>query len=341
MSGKFLSSEGTAELWSAVKERSIPSKVVTQAEYDALSYDERMKDILYVTTPAGGPSNAPISDVPIGAVIGFMAQSAPANYLACDGALHSIAAYPALAAYFQEQFGSANHFGGDGTTTFAVPDLRNLFLRGYHGTAEEQLSGEIGVKQEGTEIPNATGFKNDVGEKFLIEGCNGGLENLFPTTADTISGYGDVGFIKLDAGSVSKPMTFTSRPVNAAVLYCIKATVTESESGLTEYDTDDGWHIRKWNDGYAEMDFVSAEIEAVTNGWGVAEGVVINYVRIPVNLPLDLTVIYSVNTGAIWLENKGFGFPGDYNTYAKEFYIFRTKGPGKFKGTLHIRGRWK
>ena len=57
---------------------------------------------------------------------------APAGYLICDGTVKDIREYPAL------------------------PDMRNLFLRGYHCEAEEWPSGEVGVKQEGTEHPTVT-----------------------------------------------------------------------------------------------------------------------------------------------------------------------------------------
>lgn len=97
--------------------------------------------------PAGPDGN------PVGTVISFMGTSAPEDYLVCDGAEYPIGDYPDLAEHFRQQFGAAGHFGGDGENTFAVPDLRNLFLRGYHCGAEEQLSGEVGEKQKATEIP--------------------------------------------------------------------------------------------------------------------------------------------------------------------------------------------
>ena len=61
---------------------------------------------------------------PVGSVISFLGQTAPAGYLACDGAEHSVSEYPALADFFRQQFGAASHFGGDGETTFAVPDMQ-------------------------------------------------------------------------------------------------------------------------------------------------------------------------------------------------------------------------
>lgn len=169
--------------------------------------------------PAGPDGN------PTGTIISYMGLTAPEDYLICDGAVYNIADQPDLARFFKEQFGSENYFGGDGETTFAVPDMRNLFLRGYHGEAEKQLSGAIGVKQEGTDIPNAAGFTNGR-TSFLIEGYNG-----TPTNTDTISKNGGVGYVQFSSGDTSKPMTFTSRPVNMAVLYCIKA-VSADRSGI-------------------------------------------------------------------------------------------------------------
>lgn len=61
---------------------------------------------------------------PIGSIISYLGRTAPRDYLTCDGGEYSISDYPELAAFFQKEFGSANHFGGDGESTFAVPDMR-------------------------------------------------------------------------------------------------------------------------------------------------------------------------------------------------------------------------
>lgn len=188
--------------------------------------------------PAGPDGN------PVGTVISFLGQTAPKDYLACDGAEYSIGDYPALAAFFQEQFGSANHFGGDGETTFAVPDMRNLFLRGYHGEAEERLSGVVGARQEATEIPNIYSLmassgtlewaKNDRNSNNFVKKPDikirpaSRTDYIEPTADYTISGdYKElVGF-----------EAYTARPVNMAVLYCIKAA--ESVPAENVYSTEE------------------------------------------------------------------------------------------------------
>lgn len=189
---------------------------------------------------------------PVGTVISFLGLTAPAGYLVCDGTEYEITAYPALADFFRQQFGSANHFGGDGTHTFSVPDMRNLFLRGYHGTAEEQLSGEVAERQEATESPsliisrdNIFGYSRDDDQYH---------QEVYPDTVIIKpSVYYTAGQVK---GSFDAPRiySYTARPVNMAVLYCIKATRSENALSIQEQDTEDGWHVRKWSDGYVEMD---------------------------------------------------------------------------------------
>lgn len=78
-----------------------------------------------------GPSSAPIwaTGLPIGSIIDFAASTAPTGFLTCDGSLQAIAAYPALFAVI------GSLYGGDGITTFAVPDRRGRVPRGI-GTGD-------------------------------------------------------------------------------------------------------------------------------------------------------------------------------------------------------------
>ena len=67
-------------------------------------------------------SESGIEDTPVGEIIKTLGNETPKHYLACDGSVYNIADYPHLAQYFKDNFGSSNAFGGDGTTTFAVPN---------------------------------------------------------------------------------------------------------------------------------------------------------------------------------------------------------------------------
>lgn len=155
---------------------------------------------------------------PVGTVISFMGKTAPSGYLICDGTVRNISAYPALAQHFKTQFGSMNYFGGNGTTTFAVPDMRNLFLRGYHGAATA-LSGEVGKKQEGTNFP----WREVTRDSANFPNYNSLQEpsNFDSRTANRSSGtyYTDL----RDDSYYFSYSGFTARPVNMAVLFCIRA----------------------------------------------------------------------------------------------------------------------
>ena len=88
----------------------------------------------------------------------MMGSTAPTHYLKCDGTVYNISAYPVLAKYFETQFGSKNYFGGNGTTTFAVPNVtgnppdmifciavQDIFLNapGMDLSTEEQVVGSF------------------------------------------------------------------------------------------------------------------------------------------------------------------------------------------------------
>lgn len=196
--------------------------------------------------PAGPDGN------PVGTVISYMGTTAPKDYLVCDGAQYNIVDYPVLAAHFSAQFGTANHFGGDGTTTFAVPDMRNLFLRGYHGSLDERLSGEIGIKQDPTKhtalVAGRSGNSGFLWGNYTNEMPGDSIRNIENAdSTSTKSGPYSWGYISVAGGS-DDSMTeyYTSRPVNMAVLYCIKAT--ESYPAENVYSAEET-RIGTWVDG--------------------------------------------------------------------------------------------
>ena len=72
-------------------------------------------------------SSKGIEDTPVGELITKIGSTKiPAHYLACDGSTHNIADYPELAQCIKDEFGSFNYYGGDGVTTFAVPNYNSF-----------------------------------------------------------------------------------------------------------------------------------------------------------------------------------------------------------------------
>lgn len=66
-----------------------------------------------------------LEDTPVGHIMSTAGGTTPPHYLPCNGAEYNIADYPYLSEYFKTELGSYNCFGGDGITTFAVPNIKN------------------------------------------------------------------------------------------------------------------------------------------------------------------------------------------------------------------------
>ena len=199
---------------------------------DDLISKEQMRKILsflkdYIDNRSNGVNS------PLGTIISYMGTTAPSNYLACDGTIYIIAEYKELANFFKSQFGSYNFFGGDGETTFAVPDLRGEFLRGTgtNSHANQGNGANVGIHQDGTEIPNMfTANSNQ------IYGYKSNSENQFFDKSDseltraTYQTYFINGTNAIMPSDLTAPYAVTSRPTNTSVLYCIRYNSPQSYS---------------------------------------------------------------------------------------------------------------
>ena len=208
-------------------------------------------DTDYDTEWSDPPKNGAtvLDDSPVGTVISYMGTKAPKDYLICDGNEYPIVQYPDLANFFESQFGAINHFGGNGVTTFAVPDLRNMFLRGYRGESEEQFSGEIGDRQEGSQVPRILTIGDSMNSKLVSYAINDTKPNNATYTDLGIRSSECWRFETLqDTGGYSHNdiYSYTHRPVNVSVLFCIKAKCTENVSNA--YSTEET-RIGTWIDG--------------------------------------------------------------------------------------------
>ena len=189
---------------------------ITNPERVATKQD--LKDFYDIIFPYLG-GNAEAGFTPIGTIIAVMGNSAPTNYLACNGQVVNIADYPELANYFLAQFGSRNKFGGDGTTTFGIPDLRGEFLRGTgtNGHTGQGGGGTVGSHQNSTQIPVYALDSSTLGV------FDNGTYN-YPRNPDSVIDRTDSrrNFSSSGTMSVSSiESTVTVRPTNTSVLFCI------------------------------------------------------------------------------------------------------------------------
>lgn len=142
--------------------------------------------------------------LPAGAVMPFAMNSAPSGWLAADGTAVSRSTYATLFSAI-----STTHGVGDGSTTFNLPDLRGIFVRGsdsqtISGTA---YSGTFAAKQQDALKSHTHQYTDQIAisnGQFTNAGGTGqdGASDLTRTTAAT--------------GGTE------TRPANIALLYCIK-----------------------------------------------------------------------------------------------------------------------
>ena len=157
--------------------------------------------------------------------------SVPAAFLLCDGQAVSRETYSALFAAIGITYG-----GGDGVTTFNVPDFRGMFLRGYDDRNSSETAA-MGTKQnEG--LPNITGtipgegwnYKGGTSTAPLFwDEVSGAFRR--PAEQPTVAHNGRDGSadvananIEFDASECSSIYGASSHvtPVNYAVQYIIK-----------------------------------------------------------------------------------------------------------------------
>lgn len=196
--------------------------------------------------------NIPAGFTPVGTVISVMGNSAPQNYLACNGQVVNIASYPELANYFEAQFGSKNKFGGDGTNTFAVPDLRGEFLRGTgtNGHAYEGSGAAVGTHQNAT---RHIALLSDVNATYICSPTNFSAgqfnEDYVDNTGATNGRYSRELTIKSTTKqeNIASNSPYTSRPTNTSVLYCI-ATKNIYVDARYDYSTEEKV-VGTWIDG--------------------------------------------------------------------------------------------
>ena len=154
-----------------------------------------------------------------GSIVAYAGSSTPSGYLACDGAAVSRTTYADLFAAIGTTWGA-----GNGSSTFNVPDLRAMFLRGTgtHGTANMAKGTDFSAPAVGT-IENdqmqdhkhqtimSPGTTYQTYSSYAIGNNAYGTTYNFNTTAP------------LEINSQGTPRTGDeTRPVNAAVLYVIK-----------------------------------------------------------------------------------------------------------------------
>tara|TARA_R100001443_G_scaffold76355_1_gene83839 strand:- start:5291 stop:5818 length:528 start_codon:yes stop_codon:yes gene_type:complete len=165
-------------------------------------------------------------DILVGMIAPFGMSSVPTGWLACDGSAVSRTTYADLFTAIGTTWGA-----GDGSSTFALPDLEGAFLRGVgaHNTSNKADGSDFG------DASRAVGsFENDALQghrheyKVINDNCTYHVSpyiNVDKTNSGSngISTVNGRVFDPITDGSNGTPRTTDeTRPFNAGVKYCIK-----------------------------------------------------------------------------------------------------------------------
>ena len=159
----------------------------------------------------------------VGFVLPYYGETAPPGTLACDGSEISRATYSELFDVLGTKAGA-----GDGVSTFNLPDLRGMFIRGTGGNA-----AALGV-QQGDAIREIYGtfreilYQNKDSLGNIGPTCSGAFTNDTSFYSDragvslanqvTLSTEGDIIIFRASSDVPTAP---ENRPVNVALLWCI------------------------------------------------------------------------------------------------------------------------
>lgn len=159
-----------------------------------------------VPTPTAGTQAAnkeyvDATAVPVGTIITVAKNTAPTGYLKANGALISRTTYSDLFTAIETTFGV-----GDGSTTFALPDLRGYFPRGWDDGRGVDTGREFGSNQaDDFKSHNHTANGNSIFNSNNNIGCQ-------------VNGV----YVGMNRITISSSGGTETRPRNIALLYCIK-----------------------------------------------------------------------------------------------------------------------
>ena len=144
----------------------------------------------------------------------FAMNSAPAGWLAADGSNVNRTTYAVLFSAIGTTYGT-----GDGSTTFALPDLRGIFVRGSGAQTIDGITyNKTFAAKEGDAMQ---GHRHSVSHNAIRGGVG--------TTTYSGPGPGLLGNASVTIldpttdGTNGTPRTASeTRPANIALLYCIK-----------------------------------------------------------------------------------------------------------------------
>lgn len=163
-----------------------------------------------------------------GMISPYAASTIPTGWLRCDGSVYNISSYPALGNLL------SSTYGGNGTTTFGVPDLRGRTIAGMdidNGGFANRLTN--------------TGTNNS-GINGSVLGASGGDQRVqlhqhlnTVTITDTLHSHGG-SLVDGNQPPGSRTYRFYGSTYNAVGSHTHSATYQETSGGANDYNNADG-----------------------------------------------------------------------------------------------------
>ncbi len=167
--------------------------------------------------------------VPSGSVVFVAGDTVPAGWLKANGAAVSRTTYASLFAAIGTRYGA-----GNGSTTFNLPDLRGLFVRGWDDGRGVDSGRALGSRQESANqdhyhaLPTTSAGQHEAGIAAVFVDNQVSTSQGVATPSSLLSESGNnpmlTGGVELRTYSQSKTLAAASesRPVNMALMACIK-----------------------------------------------------------------------------------------------------------------------
>lgn len=195
----------------------------------SLRFDPRVDSLPRHSTNTATQRGNEMVETPIGSELAFAGPitSIPANYLLCAGQSVSRTTYPLLF----DAIGTG--WGGDGVTTFNLPDLSGRFLRGVdidrdgHPTnPPRDPDRDLRLPPLGHPGPSSGNSGNEVGslqgEDFKAH-VHGGMTDI-SGAPNNPNKYDPVGGFSFDISGTGSAGGHETRPTNSYVLWIIRAS---------------------------------------------------------------------------------------------------------------------
>lgn len=208
---------------------------VAATDLEAALFDNLQEEICNVIETAGLVLDGAVKtqlltairllSTPAGEVVFFARNTAPTGYLKANGALINRVTYATLFAAIGTTFGV-----GDGATTFALPDLRGEFVRGWDDGRGVDSGRAFGSAQKGSLLgydTNNDGVWCATAVGMVTTAASQSVIGVDAFSAGDYAGAGLMGAsfasssgLPGDAGG--QGASGVTRPRNTALLACIK-----------------------------------------------------------------------------------------------------------------------